>query len=115
MQREVVVALVCAVLCVGAALSPLVPLERLESAAPFGGRIGFFAPCFNKVLFATLGAPSAGPYIWSAATRTYQNGPPRRSGQWLLGLKGVPYFCVITIFPLTSIPGTHIMMMGSSN
>jgi len=87
---------------------------RTADAFPFGGQASLVSPCYNQVIYANLGPPIGGPYIWSPSTRTYQFGPPRHAGQWLLGLAGAPYFCIIEILPLTVWPGTHIMMMGSS-
>lgn len=86
----------------------------VTEAFPFGGKASVVLPCYNQVIYAALGAPNGGPYIWSPSTRTYLFGPPRHPGQWLLGLAGVPYFCIVILRPLTVWPGTHIMMMGSS-
>lgn len=72
-------------------------------------------PCFNGVIFAEVGAPSGGSFIWMpGATQTYRFGPPARSGQWLLGLTGVPYFCLMSIVPIIVIPGITMSMLGSS-
>ena len=83
-------------------------------AFPFGGSIGIVRPCYNNAIYAALGPPRGGPYIWTPATKTYQFGPPRRGGQWLLGLASAPYYCVVSILPVDVWPGTHIDMMGSS-
>ncbi len=83
-------------------------------AFPFGGQAGRVIPCYNQAILADLGPPVGGKYLWSPATRTYQFGPPRHSGQWLLGLAQTPWYCIITYQPLTVESGTHIMMMGSS-
>lgn len=83
-------------------------------AIPFGGSIGVLLPCYNTAIFTLLGPPRGGQYIWSPATRTYQFGPPRAVGQWLLGLASAPYYCVYSIFPVLVAPGLHIDMMGSS-
>ena len=90
----------------------LVPTKA--HAFPFGGQAGIVVPCYNQAIDANLGPPIGGPYIWTASTRTYQFGPPRHAGQWLLGLAGAPYFCIVQIQPLIVWPGTHIIMMGSS-
>ncbi len=89
-------------------------LPLFAHAFPFGGAIGTIVPCYNNAIYASLGPPRGGPYIWTPATRTYQFGPPRHSGQWLLGLASAPYYCVVSIFPVIVWPGTHIDMMGSS-
>ncbi|MEK7628517.1 MAG: hypothetical protein AAB421_03810 [Patescibacteria group bacterium] len=89
-------------------------IPQFTEAFPFGGQAGIVRPCYNQVIYASLGPPVGGPYIWSKGTRTYSFGPPRHAGQWLLGLAGAPYFCIVILRPLTVWPGTHIMMMGSS-
>jgi len=93
-------------------LSLIVP--RVAHAFPFGGQIGTVRPCFNNAIYAMLGPPRGGPFIWTPATKTYQFGPPRRSGQWLLGLANSPYYCIVSRTPLIVWPGTNIQMMGSS-
>lgn len=85
------------------------------NAYPFGGRTSLVIPCaFNFSILAMIGSPNPGLYIWTPFTRTYQNGPPSHSGQWLLGLTSIPYICVV--FPVGPIivPGMAISMMGSS-
>jgi len=84
------------------------------SAEPFGGQIQILQACYNDGIYVHLSEPRGGPYIWKSSTRTYPFGSPRRVGQWLLGLGGVPTICVINPFPLNVIPGTYITMMGSS-
>ncbi|MEK7132438.1 MAG: hypothetical protein AAB830_00105 [Patescibacteria group bacterium] len=83
-------------------------------AAPFGGQTSFVFPCFNVAILAAIGPPNAGLYVWTPATRTYQNGPPTSGGQWLLGLTSVPYFCLVLPVPIYVLPGISISMMGSS-
>jgi hypothetical protein len=90
----------------------LTPLTAL--AFPFGGQASTVVPCYNQAIFARLGAPRGGDYIWTPATRTYQFGPPSHAGQWLLGLASAPYYCVVSIEPVIVWPGTAIDMMGSS-
>jgi len=89
-------------------------LPHTVEAFPFGGQASIVRPCFNQAIYAALGPPRGGPFIWTPTTRTYQFGPPSHAGQWLLGLAGAPYFCIVRIQPLTVWPGTHIIMMGSS-
>ncbi len=103
----------CVTVLVGASLLfSFAPI--LTQAFPFGGQASIVRPCYNQVIYANLGPPIGGPYIWSPSTKTYLFGPPRHAGQWLLGLAGVPYFCIVILLPLTVWPGTHIIMMGSS-
>ena len=83
-------------------------------AFPFGGQITTIRPCYNNAIYVFLSPPKGGPFIWTPATKTYQFGPPRHAGQWLLGLASAPYYCVVSIFPLIVWPGTNIDMMGSS-
>ena len=90
----------------------LTPLTAL--AFPFGGQISTVVPCYNQAIFARLGAPRGGDYIWTPSTKTYQFGPPSFSGQWLLGLASAPYYCVVSIEPVIVWPGIAIDMMGSS-
>lgn len=111
MRRILVVCTTGAVCFVASAM--FIAPQRAE-AFPFGGQASVVRPCYNQVIYAFLGAPIGGPYIWSPSTRTYEFGPPSHAGQWLLGLANTPYFCIIQIQPLTVWPGTHIMMMGSS-
>lgn len=97
-------------LCVGMMLAPLI-----TNAAPFGGSIGTIVPCYNDgARYALVGPPDGGAFVWTPATMTYQFGPPSHSGQWLLGLYGVPYYCIVSIEPIIVWPGLDITMMGSS-
>jgi hypothetical protein len=84
-----------------------------SAANVFGGRVGASIPCFNVAIWNTVGAPRGGLYIWTPATRTYPYGPPA-SGKWVLGLYGIPYFCIVTIAPLFVLPGISMTMLGSS-
>lgn len=81
---------------------------------PFGGAASIVKNCYNSAIYAMLGPPIGGPYIWTPSTKTYKFGPPSHSGQWLLGNAGPPYMCVVSIMPLDVWPGTDIIMMGSS-
>ena len=88
---------------------------RAEAVVHFGGSITKIIGCVNTVIYARLGAPRGGPYLWSpTVTKTYQFGPPRHTGQWLLGNAGPSYFCIERIVPLTTHPGLLMIMMGSS-
>lgn len=86
----------------------------ITSAFPFGGQITLYHVCFNETLFARLSPPVPGDYVWTTATRTYQFGPPRSAGQWLLGLTGIPFDCLWSVNPIFPVPAIAIMMMGSS-
>jgi Lamin Tail Domain len=83
-------------------------------AFPFGGQASTVVPCYNRAIFARLGAPRGGDYIWTSSTKTYQFGPPSFAGQWLLGLASAPYYCVVSIEPVIVWAGIAIDMMGSS-
>ncbi len=89
-------------------------LPSFAFAFPFGGQISVAVPCYNQAIFARIGAPRGGDYIWTPSTKTYQFGPPSFSGQWLLGLASAPYYCIVTIEPLVVWTGIAIDMMGSS-
>lgn len=82
-------------------------------AFPFGGQVGLAVPCYNLAIYANVGPPRGGPFIWTPATKTYAFGAPS-SGRWLLGLAGAPYYCIVSIQPVIVWPGTYITMMGSS-
>jgi hypothetical protein len=103
----------------------LFAIPTLAFAFPFGGQIGAGgascpgdpAPlinCYNSAIYAQLGPPIGGQYIWTPSTQTYLFGAPSHAGQWLLGLAQVPYYCVASISPVIVCPGTAISMMGSS-
>lgn len=88
---------------------------RTAHAFPFGGQASLVLPCiYNSTIYAELGPPRGGNFVWTTATKTYQFGPPRHAGQWLLGLAGAPYYCIYSVFPLIIYPGVAITMMGSS-
>lgn len=89
-------------------------LPLIASAFPFGGQASEVIFCYNDAIFAQLGPPIGGPYLWTPATKTYQFGPPTHSGQWVLGNAGPPYFCLVSILPIITYAGTDIVMMGSS-
>jgi hypothetical protein len=87
---------------------------NLVFAFPFGGQAGIVTPCYNQAIYANLGGPRGGPFVWTSSTKTYRFGPPARAGQWLLGLAGAPYYCLVSIQPVIVWPATYITMMGSS-
>ena len=100
-----------------AAVALAVVVAALPASAlafPFGGQASVVIPCYNQAIFAQLGPPIGGPYIWTPSTQTYQFGPPMHAGQWLLGNAGPPYFCLVSILPIITYAGTDIIMMGSS-
>lgn len=84
-----------------------------SAANVFGGRVGASFPCFNAAIWTTVGAPRGGLYIWTGATRTYPYGLPA-SGKYVLGLYGIPYFCIVLIAPLYVLPGMTMTMVGTS-
>ena len=95
-------------------LSGLWSPPLVASAAPFGGAISQLVPCYNQAIWSNVGPPRGGQYIWTTATQTYRFGQPSHSGQWLLGLSGAPYYCIVSIVPVIVWPGIDITMMGSS-
>ncbi|OGG74180.1 hypothetical protein A3A40_02165 [Candidatus Kaiserbacteria bacterium RIFCSPLOWO2_01_FULL_54_20] len=100
---------------VGAFTLALLLVPLFTHAFPFGGRASTVLRCvYNSTIYANLGPPRGGEYIWTSATKTYQFGPPAYVGQWLLGLAGAPYYCIYRISPLTIYTGIAITMMGSS-
>lgn len=97
-----------------AVLTILLSTPFVAYAFPFGGQASIVVPCYNQAIYANLGPPRGGPYIWTPSTKTYQFGPPSHAGQWLLGLAGAPYYCIVSVDPIIVWPGTYITMMGSS-
>lgn len=88
---------------------------RPAEAFPWGGATQQVIFCWNNVIWASVGPPRGGLYIWvPSVTRTYNYGPPRHSGQWLLGLAAPPYFCIVSPLPLIVFTGIIMTMLGSS-
>jgi hypothetical protein len=85
-----------------------------SAANVFGGKVGAFFPCFNAATWNSVGPPRGGLYIDSfASTRAYPYGRPG-PGKYVLGLYGIPYFCIVLIAPLFVLPGVAMTMVGSS-
>ena len=97
-----------------ACMLAMVLMPTVAMAFPFGGQASIVRPCFNEVIYVSLGPPRGGPYIWSQNTKTYLYGPPRHAGQWLLGLASITHYCLVSRRPVISWPGSLITMMGSS-
>jgi hypothetical protein len=96
-----------------AALLFFIPLG--VSAFPFGGQASQVVFCYNSAIYAQVGPPVGGSYVWvEGSTRTYRFGPPTHAGQWLLGLASVPYYCIVSIQPVIVWPGVAITMLGTS-
>lgn len=95
---------------VGALLIPSITF----AAQPFGGPISTIIFCYNQAIYTIVGPPRGGIYIWTPVTETYPFGPPSHSGQYLLGLYGAPYYCLVTIFPVHVEAGIAMTMLGSS-
>ncbi|MBI5644681.1 hypothetical protein HY970_01130 [Candidatus Kaiserbacteria bacterium] len=83
-------------------------------AFPFGGQVGQVVNCYNQAIWARVGPPIGGDYVWTPSTQTYRFGAPSHPGQWLLGLASVPYYCLVSVIPIIIYPGITIQMMGSS-
>ena len=98
----------------GLLIAALFIAPSLALAFPFGGNASEVIPCYNDAIYALLGPPIGGPYLWTPSTETFQFGPPSHAGQWVLGNAGPPYFCLVSILPIITYPGTDIIMMGSS-
>jgi hypothetical protein len=97
-------------------LLAMVALPSPSQAGLLGGQTSVVLPCiYNATIYAVVGPPYGGAFVWTTATKTYPFGAPRRPGQWLLGLTGVPYFCIYQIAPLITFPAISITMMGSSH
>lgn len=92
----------------------VVSIPHFAFAYPFGGMIGQIIFCYNNAIYAAVGPPRGGPFIWTPSTRTYQFGPPARTGQWLLGLAAPPYYCLVSVQPVIVWSGVLMTMQGSS-
>ena len=92
----------------------LLSTPNFAFAYPFGGQTSLVLPCWNVAILTMIGAPNAGFYLWTTSTETFNNGPPTRGGQWLLGLTSIPYICLLWPVPIIVWPGMAIDMMGSS-
>lgn len=97
-----------------AGMVSLMLLPATVLAFPFGGQINQIIFCYNNAIYTNVGPPRGGPFIWTPSTRTYQFGPPTRSGQYLLGLAAPPYYCVVSISPVIVWAGILMTMEGSS-
>lgn len=84
------------------------------SAFPFGGQATLIHYCYNNAIIAYVGPPVGGTFVWTPSTKTYQNGAPTHAGQWLLGLAGAPYYCIISVLPIDVRAGSIITMLGTS-
>lgn len=93
----------------------------VSAEEPFGGQVEQISGCIRETgslgtnrVYVKLGDPRGGSFIWTEQTDTYLNGPPNRVGQWLLGLAGAPYVCVVSVNPLNIKGGLYMVMVGSS-
>jgi len=89
-------------------------IPQVVSAFPFGGPIVQIIFCHNNAIYAAVGPPRGGPYIWTPQTKTDQFGRPSHVGQYLLGLAAPPYYCLVSREPIIVWSGILITMMGSS-
>lgn len=83
-------------------------------AYPFGGQASEVHNCYNQTIYVVLGAPRGGVFVWTSSTHSYAFGPPTHSGQWLLGLAGVPDVCLYSVDPIDVRAADAIIMHGSS-
>jgi hypothetical protein len=99
---------------VAAALIAAFLLPSVALAFPFGGQASLVVPCYNNAIYANVGPPIGGAYIWTPSTLTYQFGAPTHAGQWLLGLASAPYYCIVSLLPIIVWAGISITMLGTS-
>ena len=99
---------------IAALVATVLMFPGVTFAFPFGGQIGQIIFCYNDAIYAVVGPPRGGQFIWTPSTVTYEFGPPSHSGQWLLGLASPPYYCLVSVVPIIVFPGIAITMMGSS-
>ena len=98
----------------GVIAASLFLLPNFVAAYPFGGSIMQIIFCYNKAIYAAVGPPNGGPFIWTPSTKTYPFGPPQHVGQWLLGLVAPPYYCIVSKQPVIVWSGVLMTMEGSS-
>lgn len=92
----------------------MTPGAAAAQANPFGGPINQIIFCYNQAIYTVVGPPVGGIYIWTPSTLTHQFGPPAHTGQYLLGLFGAPYYCLVSIVPIIVYSGISMTMLGSS-
>jgi len=81
----------------GAVSLVFVPIrpDVAQAQTPFGGPITWIYPgCVNGI-WAIVGPPRGGSYMWVPGTRSYREGPPRHTGQYLLGVAGGSVPCLV--------------------
>lgn len=100
--------------CIAGVILLMAPTAVVAQTNPFGGPITSIIFCYNQAIWTTVGPPVGGIYIWTPSTVTYPFGPPAHVGQYLLGLYGAPYYCLVSIVPIIVYAGISITMMGSS-
>src|SRR3989344_1391820 len=93
------------------------PITTEAAGLPFGGPILLLFPCITGIK-VTVGPPRGGIFMYiPGASFSYAYGPPRRPGQYLLGLYGPPAPCfipgpkgpiLIGFFPLIIFHGSSI-------
>jgi len=91
---------------------------KINTPPPFGGAItGIIKGCMNGITWVSIGPPRPGWYLHTPYTRTYEFGPPRHIGQYLLGLYAPKMFCSKNLNLNNNLlvkEGLIISMMGSS-
>ena len=85
----------------------------------FGGRIVTAIPCVvggTPALQVTIRPAGVLPitYIWTSATITRLQGPPRTPGQQVLGIYDVPFVCYIPAKVPIPLFGLRMTMVGTS-
>ena len=87
----------------------------------FGGRISLITPCvgpYGGSLVVDLEGQAGGRFVWTPLTLTYMYGPPKRIGQNLLGLSGLPSTCPTAYGRrgalINWLSGPGMIMVGSS-
>ena len=72
-------------------------------------------PCHNDATFIQIGQQGAGNFILTNSTKLYRGGFPKALGQWVIGLAGSDYYCLVSTAPQIVYTGVYITDMGSSN
>ena len=90
---------------------------------PFGGPVlPWICPadipgvcsCQEGGKFAIVGPPNPGAFVWGFFTRNYSSGVPQLTGQYVLGMATIPYYCIASLFPVTIYTGLYVSFAGSS-
>lgn len=83
------------------------------SGGPFGGQVSQIKKCQGGSIYAEIKSALGGTkkVIWTPGTKTYDYGPIKHPGQWVLGMLGGSTTCVLG--PKQTISGQKITILGT--